>query len=851
MNDTSTASGKGQGQGQRLGFGADAAWTWRRLRRALVAGELRLLMLALVLAVASCAAVVALSQRIEGGLDQQSGDALGGALALDSHQPVAAAFRARIAATGARQAEMMSFPSMARSRAGADARTALVSLKAVGGAWPLRGAPIVAYSRQGPGAVARLAPRPGEAWAEPALLAQLGLHLGDTLFLGRSQLRITGRVLLEPDRGVGFSSLSPRLLIAASDLPASGLLGLGSRADYRLLVDGSPEAIDATRAMAPPPEAGPRGWRTPREARPELRSALERAGRVLRVAALAATLLAAVAVALAAGQHGRTLHDEAALLRTLGLRRARVFGLLAGSLGWLVLAATLVGLALGFAVQAMAAAATARWLDLALPAVGFNPFALAFALGLLVSAGFALPPVWAAARTPPARVLSRQISAPALGALSWAVAGGVLVVLSLLLVQDAALAARVLGGLAVAAAALALVGALLVWSLGRSRGAARGPWRWGLAQVARRKNASVGQIVSLGLSLTALLLLAVVQHDLLSRWQAQLPPGTPNHFVINIQPEQRAALPAWFAAHNLGHPPLAAMVRGRLVARNGVPVTAATYTDEDAQRLANRELNLTSVETFGADNTLVAGHFWGRDGRGKPWLSIEEGAAKQLRVGLGDTLTINFAGEPLTLTVVNLRKTHWDSFQPNFFLAVPPGVLDDAPTQYLASFYAPSGGGTWLPALSSAFPNLTVIDLEAALGQVRSLIDRLTRLLSLVLGVTLAAGLLVVAASLEASRATRVREAALMRALGARAADVRRAVLIEMGVLGALAGFAAALAAQSIAWALAGLLDLPFSINPWLWAVGLVAGAGLMLFFGAFSMLRVARAPPASVLAGT
>lgn len=348
----------------------------------------------------------------------------------------------------------------------------------------------------------------------------------------------------------------------------------------------------------------------------------------------------------------------------------------------------------------------------------------------------------------------------------------------------------------------------------------------------------------------ALLLIGVVRQDLLESWRRQLPSDTPNQFLINIQPQQRNAVEDFLRQHGIAEPGFAPMVRGRLTALNGMEVTAETFSDEDTQRWVNREFNLSWTRQFGPDNTLLAGAWWTDADHGKPWLSIDDSAAKRLKLGVGDTLTLDFAGTLQTLTVHNIRKVRWDSFKPNFFLATPPGVLDTMPgLQWIASFHLPAQNRNLLVELIRAFPNITVFDVDATLRQVQAMIDRVVQAVEFVFVFALAAGLLVLLAAIDGTRAERVRETALLRALGASSGTLLKGLLAEYGLLGLISGTVAALAAQLIAWALAsGVFGIPYGPRPALWLTGALAGAALVAALGTFSLRRVLRTPPRQVL---
>jgi putative ABC transport system permease protein len=414
------------------------------------------------------------------------------------------------------------------------------------------------------------------------------------------------------------------------------------------------------------------------------------------------------------------------------------------------------------------------------------------------------------------------------------------------------LAVFVILGTAVTAAVLGLLAWGLVQLLSPLRRRSGVAWRFGLGNIARRRGAAVAQAVALGVALLALLLLTVVRGDLLSSWRNRLPPDAPNQFLINIQPGQIAPLRAFFAAHGYPHLDLQPMARARLVELNGKPVSADSFTDPETRRWVNREFNMSWTDQFGDDNQLVDGQWWSAADSGQPWVSAEEYGVEHLKLKLGDTMTLDVAGTRVTLTVHNTRKVRWDSFRPNFFLVTPPGVLDHiGAVQWITSFYLPPGQQPLLRELVRQFPNVTALDLDAALGQVRSIIDRMVGALEFIFAFTLGAGLVVMLAVIEASRAQRARETALLRTLGASSRVVLQGLLAEYAVLGLLAGSVAAIAAQVLAWVLAvQVFEIAYGPRPVLWVAGAVAGCGIVTLVGWLSLRGVLRTPPRQVLAG-
>ena len=814
----------------------------RRLRRGWRSGELLIMALALVIAVAAVSAVGLFSSRVRTALENQSGDTLGADLVFSSRDPLPDALAREIRSASRAATDVVQFPSVVLN---GDA-TALASVKVVSAGYPLRGVLRVTDQPFGTVTAAKGIPPAGEAWVDLKLWTALGLKSGDAVQAGAARFRVTAIVDSEPDRGGGFMDLAPRFLINAVDLPASQLLGPGSRAQYALMAAGTADQLAALKSLKLPGEVR---RVTPQDARPEVRSAIARAGQFLDIAVLAATLLAAAAIALSAHQHGSKLRDEVALLKCLGAGQRFVASGLLASLLILGVIAGVIGAVLGWLSQGLIARLLAGVLDIALPPPSLLPLLDAWGLGLLMLLGFAVPPILQARRVPPIRVFQRDLGDSGMTRLVSVIA--VLTAAALLWLQtgEPRLAAAVFAGTAATLATLALLAWLLVRLLAPLKQSVGASWRFGLGNIARRRGATVAQAVALGMALHALLMITVVRQDLLSTWSARLPPDTPNQFLINIQTDQIAALKKFFGERGYPGLELVPMARGRLLAINGKPVTPASFDDPETQRWINRDFNLSTAETLRDDNRLTGGQWWGPQGRDQPWLSIDKYVVDRLGVKVGDRMTLDFAGTPVELTIRNTRIVQWDSFKPNFFLLTPPGVLKAVPQQWISSFYLPAGQRQLLRELIAAFPNVTPLDVGAAMAQVRGIMDRIISAVEFIFLFALAAGLTVLLASIESTRSERVRETGLLRALGASSRMIVRGLLAEYAVLGLLAGTVSALAAQIIAWVLAAtVFNIPYGPRPLIWIVGALAGCALVTLLGWLSLRRVLKTPPTVVL---
>ncbi len=815
----------------------------RMLARDWRAGELTVLGIALMLAVAALTSVGFLTDRVEQALRLQSHQLLGGDLLLSADHPLPERFLQEAAARGLRQAQSATFPSMVSL---GDA-SLLAEIKAVSADYPLRGTLRTAAVLNAADADTVRVPQSGEAWPDERLATTLSLASGTPLALGKIVVQSGPILTLEPDRGMNVFALAPRLMINLADLPATGLIQPGSRIRYRLHLAGETAAVKAFEAWATTQLGRGEKIESLDNARPEIRNVTERAQRFLRLAALLAVILAAVAVALAAERYmGRHL-DGCAVMRCMGASAAQLLLIHGGEFLIFGLAATLAGCGAGFVVQAALEQMLAGLMLTKLPSPSLLPWLHGLLVGLTLVIGFALPPLLRLKRVPTIRVLRREWSGSEPASVgAYLLGAAVLGALMLWMAGDLRLGLIVLGGFLIALAFFALMARGLLAVLGRLRPAGRGyGWRHGLANLRRRLAATMVQAVALALGLTALLLLTVARGDLLDSWLARVPADAPNRFAINIQSDQRVAITDFFKARGLPPPELEPMVRGRLVQVNAQPVGPESYVDDRAQRLVDREFNLSWSAKIPAGNTVSGGRWHGATQAAE--FSVEQGLADTLNLKLGDRLSYDIAGNRVEAVVTSLRKLDWDSMRVNFFVMSPPAVLKDYPASYITSFHLPADKAGTIPELVRAFPNITVIDVAALVRQLHATIDQVARAVQLVFGFAVLAGLAVLYAALQASSDERRHELAVLRALGARSRQLSSALLAEFAVLGALAGLLAGIAASLIGWGLARFaFRLDYLPQVELWLVGLLAGTVLVVvagWLGASSMLRQSALP--------
>jgi len=818
----------------------------RMLGRDWRAGELKLLGLALVVAVASVTSVSFFADRVRQALTRDAHQLLGGDLLITADHPLAPAFSGEAKKRGLAVTTRTRFISMSRS----NEATQLTGVKAVGEGYPLRGKLRIAPAPNAPDVEAHGIPAPGSVWIDERLATALNARVGARIELGSAALAVAAILTLEPDRGVSFFNLAPRLIMNVADLPGTELIQVGSRVRYGLLVAGERENVDEYERWVKA-RLG-RGERVQglESARPEIKAGLERARQFLGLTALLAVMLAAVAIGLATRRYTRRHLDNYAVMRCLGASQWQLFALFAWEFIALGVMATALGCAFGFVTQQLLAGGLTEFVAVKLPPPSWVPAAQGVLLGFVLLLGFALPPLMQLKDVPALLVLRRDIGRPRERQLA-SYAAGFVALTGLILWQagDVKLGAYALGGFAGAALATAAISYGGLRLAAGATGLGGVAWRYGLANLRRRARASTVQILALALGLTAILLLTVTRADLLAAWRAKTPPDAPNRFILNIQPGQLADIERFFREQGLPPPHIYPMVRGRLVAINGAEVSAESYEEMRTKRLVEREFNLSYLDELPSHNRLSAGRWFTPADRAKGAFSVEEGIARTLGIELGDRLTWSVGGRTFTAPVTNIRRLDWDSMRVNFFVIATPPLLERYPTSYVTSFYLPGSHAPDMSRLGRMLPNLTIVDMSVILRQVLGVIERVVHAVQVVFLFALAAGLLVLYAALLATEDERVREAALLRALGASRAQVAAAQRAEFVAIGLAAGILSAAGAAAIGALLADrVLNLPYSPNPWLWLWGPALGAACV----AVNALAGARAslsrPPVAAL---
>jgi putative ABC transport system permease protein len=818
----------------------------RSLAREWRSGELGVLLLALSVAVAALTGVGFLVSRISAAVALQASEVLAADIRLGSPQPVNGHYFEEAKRRGLSTASNTALLSVVFN----GERSQLTNLRAVTDGYPLRGRVLIADEAFAAGRQAHSIPPPGEIWPDSKLLTAIDVHVGSQVSIGAATFRVGHVLISRPDQGGTFAELAPTLLMNDADLAATQLIQPGSRVSYRALFAGERSRIDDFKTWLSTHKKQGERVHDITDASPQIRNAVERAGRFLSLASLVSVLLCAIAVAMSARRYVHRHLDTVALLKTLGASRAFTLSVHVLQLLAVAMVAAVLGCGVGFLAQEWLLRTLRGLLAVDLPPASLAPAAMGFMTAIAVLIGFALPPLLQLSRTPALRVLRRDVGPPPpLTLLAFGPAVAVVIFLVYWVVRDWKLFLGFTAGLAGFLLVLALAGALLVFLAGKLRGRVGVAWRFGVANLSRRRSESIAQIVAFGTGIMVLLLLGIVRGDLNSDWRRTLPADIPNYFFINIPPNDRDAFVQFLKDRGAKTARVLPMIRGRLTRIKGRSVEELKFSGEEGENFATREQNLTWATEPGADNRIVAGEWWKPADYGKPLVSLSTEFQDSLGVNIGDALAFDIGGESFEVRVASIRKVKWDSFQPNFFVVFAPGVLEKTAGTYITSANLKPGDARSLSQLARRFPSVSIFDIDELLGQVRSVLDKAILAVQNVFVFTLFAGLTVLLAAVQSSRDERRYESAMLRTLGARRSTVLQGVLSEFTTLGLLSGLLAAAGASVAAYFVdTRVLQLHYTFDWWVCVEGLVGGALLVATTGWVATRSVVNQPPLKTL---
>lgn len=816
----------------------------RFLKRDARSGELTLLVLALIIAVASATTISLFADRLKRTLSLQAAEFLAGDLVISSNAPIDKQWLEQADVLGLQHSETTEFASMLLE----NEQMLLAAIKAVSAAYPLRGF----MKTQGDAVADEVevyqGPKPGTVWVAKRVLSALNVDLGDLLTVGEKPLRIERVLSYEPDKRGNFYSFSPRVMINGADLQATGVIQPGSHVHYFYQFAGEESKVSAFKQKIKPLLNPSQHILDIHEDRPELGSALRRAERYLGLSSIVVIVIAGVAIAMAAGRYTERHFDTTALLRCLGCRQAEVVRLYIFQFLVLGVLASAAGCLVGWLGQI----GLFHLLKPLLPLDLANPSVLAmflgFVNGIVILFGFAVPPLLRLRGVSPLRVLRRELRP--LSTKSWLVYGLAIALVTALVWRyssDWKMTATIVGiGALTLLLLIGLIAGLLRFSAKRLPGLSLN-WRFGLRGLIRNSRASVGQILAFSITLAAISLSFSVRSELIEQWQQQLPEQAPNHFVLNIIPEQLPAFSQTLQQNGILSSHFYPIVRGRLVAIDDDPVQQRASKDSQGEAAIQRELSLTWAQALPEDNVITAGGAWQGDAAG--WVSVEQKLAESLGIEVGDELLFTVGSAEVRARVANLRSLQWDTMRPNFYMIFSTGTLADFPVTYLTSFYLPDSQKNFLNQLVKDYPAITVFEVDQIIKQFKTILKQLTQAINLLLYFALAAGFLVLFAAVYATLDNRIYEGALMRSLGARQRWLRKTQLIEFCLLGSLAGLVATFLDQAILYVLySRVMHIPFRPTLWVWAVLPMTGALLVGIAGYWGVRDTVKRSPMLVL---
>ncbi len=829
------------------------SWSFavKSLFRDLRAGELSVLLIAIVIAVTAMTAVGFFTDRVGRAIKLQAGAVMASDVVVRAPAPFDPSFLAAARELGLEAAESLSFLTMVVPADVEEESNALTKITAVSDGYPLRGELLVADVMFGESERADGIPATGTGWAEPGLLGRMNLDVGDKVRIGTAELTITRVLEYQPAQmSGGMAGMAPGLLINLADVPSFNVIRPGSRATYREFFAGPEQAIAAFRKTLEEQAGTGVHVRGLEEAGDQINAAIDRAQRFLTLASLVTVILAAIATAMASRRYALRHLDTIALLKSVGATQSFVQNSTLSQLLFVIIGTATIGSLLGFVAQQGLVALAPDVMNIALPETSWRAGTLGLLTAATITVGFALPHLMMLKNIAPIRVLRRDMPPPQLSSgITYGIAICTLLVMIYVIVRDLKLVVYIAGGVGAVAALSFAAGWVLVRSLTGFRGAAGVAWRYGLANISRRGTESIVQIVAFALSLNVLLLLTVVRGDILEEWQAQLPEDAPNYFLINIDPEQWPDMRTFFADELDSSPEFMPFIRGKVVRINGTPADEYEFPNEGARFFVDREANFTWQGKLPETNRIVAGEWWGEGYTGDLQASLDEQTAGRLGIGVGDSLGLNVGGEEFDVPITSLRSIEWDSMRPNFYLMLSPGEVDELPQTVIAAVFVPPDRRLVLNRFVRTFPGVTVFDLDVIMGQVRMVINRASLSVQYVFLFTLLSGVIVLLAAIQATRDERRFESALLHTLGARRSTILQGIAVEFTALGCLAGGLAAFGAMVAGWVMAEkVFELDYTLNPYLWLIGLVCGGAIVGLTGIWATRKAVTEPPVAVL---
>lgn len=809
-------------------------------------GELKILLLALVVAVTSMTSISLFIQRIDSVMIDQSGEFLGANLILQSPNPIQFHTKQKAESLNLTTSNVLSFSSVVV----ANNEFHLSHIKAVDKHYPLLSNIRVSYDLYGNEITTDNGPGIGEVWLVPRLFSLLQIKLGDQIEIGETRLKVTAVLKHDPGQAFSFMAIAPKLLMNLKDVEKTGIVKPGSRLNYMLGIAGAKAQRTTFEKWLTPKLNNSQKLMGGTEGSEAVNTAMTKGKQYLSLASMLSVMLSGIAIAIAANRYGERHYNQAALMRCLGAQQANIIRIFISQLFILGVLACTVGCLLGYVSQQLIAYLLKEYFNTSLPMAGLTPLLSGFISGLVTLFGFSLPSLLRLQSIPPLKVLREELTPLSIS--HWFVYGlAAFTIITVMWWQsgDLKLTMMVLTGTIACAIVLFFISAILVLISNLSLPVLIGPWKTGIQQIIRHRKQNQLQMLALGLSLMILMLILLIRSDLIHRWQNQLPEQAPNHFIINIQEYEVETIKSFLSSHSIQTEGIYPMVRGRITKINGQKISDLKEKKIRLDPSLKRELNLSWNSRLQDNNKITSGQWWSENTSGKPYISIEKGLAKRLNVDLGDSLTFKIANEEISASILNIRTVQWDSFQPNFFIVFQDNVINTYPSTYISSFYISSENKHLLNELIRSFPTVTILELDDIMHQVKGIMQQVSDTIGYVMLFVLFSGLIVLAASMQSSMDKRIHSAVIMRTLGASKSYLKRSHFTEFALLGFLSGLLAVISTEIISYFLyTRIFNLEFELHINLWVYGPVISSMLILFISRFYMKSITQLSPGKVL---
>ena len=804
-------------------------------------GDMIILFSSLVLSVTAISGVGFLSDRFQRSIQQQASIVLGAEMVFRSGAPIDEEYIETANQMDIKTAKTISFLTMALS----DEGNILASVKAVSSTYPLMGDVEVIMGDESIPNFDMKQPITSRVWAEQKILEALNIKVGETITLGNMNFKVSAMLVDFPDRSTGFLSFSPTIIVNELDLEKMGVIQAGSRVVYRQLYSGETSKLEAFLTKV---EGNMDEVRIQRvsDIEGQLGNSVTESSQFANLAALFTILITLVSSMIAARRYAKRHLLNTTLMKVFGASKKFILWAQISQLAMLILISTLIGCLLGFSIQALLESILSPIINRELPPPSTKPVWLGFLTAGCIVIASCGPYLRILGLIEPIRLLRKEETQGSKSeALIYLFSFGFFSLFLLFLFGDPRLVGSILFALLGLIILLAAIGYLLIYSIKLSPVFGGYGWLMGLRNLSKRASENLLQVIVFGVSLTFLIVLAETRSDLVNTWRSSLDQDTPNYFFFNIQDYQLDEVQSFFDKELEVNPKFTPLIRGRLIGAStsdGSPI--------DAEGMMQRESNLTWFNKLPDNNSIKDGSWWSEEDDQDAFISVDAQAAKSMGIKIGDQLQFNVAGENFTVTIKNLREIEWESFSPNFFFVLSPGIAKDLPQSYITSLNV-DNTSVAIDEFIERFPTITSVDLEAALDQIRTVIDSASTAVQYIFILSLLAGVLTLTASIFSTVEERNKENAVMKAMGAKQSDILQIALAEFGALGLVASITSLFVAIGFsAYISIQIFETSYTPNVAIISLGLIGGFALILITGMFVVYRALAVPAVQTLRG-